>query len=431
MEIIDIVRRAFGAPAVIQLLGKRQNIAQPLRTLVFGNEGKQYPLPAIPLAELKKVITNVPVIRRGTQAYALNASGSAINSIEAQPIEVSDFMTAAEILNMKQLGNAGVQNYADLKMSWMMDICQRTTEALCAESLSGKIAYPMKTDGGALDVYEVDFGTPASIDAAGVADLATFYELMVAHQQALQDNGYGSNPVTLVGKNVFSRLITQAQGLNSNILNVDISKPGQINIGGYSARLESGTYRGVDASGQPVIKNKIDPDGIKTIDLAAGHTLFYLALDDIQNGFQPLPFATTTETTNNPSGLEIVGRSKPLPAPVVGAIVDSVLEDKTPSADSTFSPANARKAEKGSPAEMALQKQNERLEVMLMEQGRNHGQQLEKLQGQLDEVKNNARVEETPAPGVDDKLTDGLNDDKKADGTKTDDKPKGPQSEKK
>lgn len=55
---------------------------------------------------------------------------------------------------------------------------------------------------------------------------------------------------------------------------------------------------------------------------AGGATrLFYCALDDLDANLQPLPFYAKPIVQQDPSGVKIVGTSKPLPAPVLGAIV--------------------------------------------------------------------------------------------------------------
>ncbi|MFV0261386.1 MAG: major capsid protein [Kluyvera sp.] len=318
MEIIDLLRKCFGLQAVAVLLGNRKNLPSPVRSQFF-MDGGQYPLASIPIAELRSVISNIPVVRRGTTAYALDRGKDSLISIEPQGIDMSDFITAAMLNNLKVLSSGGVQEYANGIMNYMMNTAQRTTEALCAQALTGFISYPMKADGGQLDTYEIDYGTPASVpdvDLSSATTVMDFYNVLDSMYQTLQDAGYGDTMTVAAGKSAFSTALALADNSRSNILQVKIVNQGEVNIGGYTIKLQSGKYR--DINGQMV--SKIPDNALCAADPSAGANVKYLALDDIANGLQPSPFATNTDIKNNPSGLEIVGRSKPLPIVATSAI---------------------------------------------------------------------------------------------------------------
>lgn len=318
MEIIDLLRKCFGVQAVAVLLGSRKNLPSPVRSQFYA-DGGQYPLASIPVAELRDIISNIPVTRRGNTAWALDRGNDSLISIEPQGIEMSDFATAAMINNLKVLGLDGVQTYANSIMNRMMNTAQRTTEALCAQALTGYIAYPMKTDNGKLDVYQVDYGTPLSLDdqdltsATSVMDV---YSILDDMYQVLNAAGYGDTMTIAAGRDAFNLALTLADTSHSNILQVKIVSQGEINIGGYTVKLQSGMYK--DASGQLV--PKIPTNAFCAADPSAGANVKYLALDDLDNGLQPLPFGTSIDPSKNPSGLNIYGRSKPLPIVATNAI---------------------------------------------------------------------------------------------------------------
>lgn len=320
MEIIDLLRKCFGVSAVAVLLGSRQNLPSPIRKQFFA-DGGQWPLASISVAELRSVIVNVPVVRRGTTAYALDRGKDSLMSIEPQGIDLSDFISAAQLNNLKVLSTSGVQAYANSIMNYMMNTVQVTTEALCAQALSGVIAYPMKAESGQLDMYGIDYGVPTSLPDVDLTKVSTsimdVYTVLDDLNKTLQRQGYGASVSYAAGSLAFKTILKLAENSKSNILQVNVSVPGEVSIGGYVIRLQSGMHKDFD---QTMVPN-IPENAIVAVDTSAGHCVKYLALDDIANGLQPLPFATSTETKGNPSGLEIVGRSKPLPIVAIGAIV--------------------------------------------------------------------------------------------------------------
>ena len=56
------------------------------------------------------------------------------------------------------------------------------------------------------------------------------------------------------------------------------------------------------------------------MDVAAPHALHYCALNDLDAALQPLPFYAKPVMSDDPSGVKIIGTSKPMPAPVIKAI---------------------------------------------------------------------------------------------------------------
>lgn len=318
MEIIDLLRKCFGVQAVATLLGTRKNVASPIRSQFFG-DGGQWPFASIPYSELLGIIENVPVVRRGTQAYALDTGNNNITTIEPQGIDLSDFISAAVINNLKALSSDGVQAYANQIMNRMMNTAQRTTEALCAQALTGKISYPMKAANGAMDAYEIDYGMPNTLpdaDLSSATSIMDFYDVLDKIYQTLQDHGYGDSMTIGAGKTAFSLALKLAESSKSNVLKVSIVNQGEISVGGYTIKLQSGRYKSFGGLMVP----KIPDNALCAEDLSAGAQVKYLALDDIENGLQPLPFGTSTDIKKNPSILEIIGRSKPLPIVAVGAI---------------------------------------------------------------------------------------------------------------
>lgn len=330
MEIIDLIRGFLTPQAIAVQMTNRKPAPQRIRNLVYG-EGQQHPFSAITLAELKRTLTNVPVVRRGSTAFAMNVGNGDLTTIDVQGFDVSDFFTATELNNLKMVSTQSVQSFVEGRINHMLDLIQRSTEALCAQGLTGTLAYPMKTDLGE-DSYEVDFGetqtfAPPLLWNGTNAKIVDVFETLSEMHAKLQATGAGTNPVTLAGRKSFSQLIALADESKSNIVQVKIINPNEVSVGGYTVQLENGVYRGMAKT----MVRTVDENKIVMVDRDAGHSLRYLALDDLANGLLPMPFYPSQEVKNNPSGMEIVGRSKPLPAPVVGAICWSTVMSATKS----------------------------------------------------------------------------------------------------
>lgn len=302
-------------------------LLQPIRTTVYAN-AQTHPLPLIGLDQIMQTISNVPVVRRGTQAVVMNSGSNEIIFIEPQGIDVSTFVSASEMNNWRVLSNQSIQQMVDAKIAAQQLTVRKTTEALCAQSLTGAISYPMKVDGGGTDTYEIDYGstlsfTPAAKWDAGTTTVEMIYLDLVAMDALIQGQGWGGQLVSFVGSATFSAVIQKANANSeNNAIKVRITE-NAVYIGNYQIRLTVGSYK--NASGQAV--PEIPADGVCMVDLAAPHALWYLSIDDLEAGLVALPYFASPEYKRNPSGADILGRSKPLPAPVVKAICWATVTD--------------------------------------------------------------------------------------------------------
>lgn len=320
--------RPFLTPqAVARTVQAAPPLLQPIRNTVFTN-AQQHPLPIIGLDDIAEVIENVPVVRRGTQAVPLNQGGRDSVFIEPQGVDVSTFVSAAEMNNWRVLNNQSIQQMVDSKLRKQQMTVRKTTEALCAQSLTGVISYPMKVDNGGTDTYDIDYGSTLTFDPAkkwSAADItvADMFEDLVEMDSLIQKSGWGGKLVVLAGKKAFSRIVKVGnKGSKQDAISVRIEKE-SVHLGVYEIRLVTAVYKGVN--GQSV--KEVGDNAICMVDLAAPHGFWYLSIDDLEAGLVALPFFANPEYTRNPSGVSIVGRSKPLPAPVVKAICWATVTD--------------------------------------------------------------------------------------------------------
>ncbi len=325
MDIIDILRGLLAPKEWAELLNnykKRKPVPMRIRNKVFG-KAIFYPSVRIPWNVLKETLSNIPVVRRGTKAYQLGGNDLETQSIEPQGFSTVSHVSAAELNNLKAIGLTNIQKFFDMLQFGVMRKIEFSTEALCAQSLTGKIAYPMKTADGANELFEVDYGETLRYSfetalSAADATIEHVYTALQEMEEKIQEKGYGMNVETLCGKTLFARIVTLAGKNQSNVLDVKVGK-GQVNVGGYIINSESGSYETMSGGMKSRVKT-VGDDKMVMIDLDAGHNLYYAALDDLDAGLQALPFFSKVKKVDDPSGADVYTMSKPLPAVIVDAI---------------------------------------------------------------------------------------------------------------
>ena len=319
------LRKFFTREAIVDTLGRLPPIATPVMDLLYKTR-INHPFPVVGYRDLGLPQGNIPVIRRGTQSYPLVPKDGSVSMIEVQPVSPSVFLTAADINNLKMLDNSGVQQLVDNQIESLSRVCRMTAEALAAQSLTGAIAYPLRGEGGALLSYDVSYGTPASVavakrwdDAATkIADIIKSLGQMV---DAIKKTSAGTDVVFLAGFDVYAALVDKVAALNNSA--VAQVGPDSISFGGVAkVMLLSANYTDI-ATGSAV--SAIPAKTVLAIDKAAGFRLIYAALDNMDAGLVAMPFYAQPIESRDPSGVKILGESKPLPVPNVKAIVKATV----------------------------------------------------------------------------------------------------------
>ncbi len=281
-----------------------------------------HPLPVLGVDELLSITGNVPVVRRGTAAYPLSGESKGITYLEPQPVDVSSFLGAVDLNNLKLLGDQGIEYWVRGKVDTQRRAVRSTTEAMACQSLSGAIAYPMKTDSG-LDIYSVNFGSILSQTISVKWDhadktLATILLDLIAMGNVIKRaSGYGSKIVYLAGQDVYIALANKILGVQDAKINAQVTEKG-ITIAGFTVLLATGGYKDLANAGAWV--PSVADDKIVAVAVDAPFKLFYCALDDLDANLLPMPFFSKPVKMDNPSGYNIIGMSKPVPVPVPKAI---------------------------------------------------------------------------------------------------------------
>lgn len=325
--VLDIdLRKYFTPAAVAKTLQGLPPISTPVMDLVYPESARvNHPLPVIGADEISKVVKNAPVVKRGTRAVPVGGASEAITYIEPQPVEVSSFVDGVALNNLKMLLATGneqsIQVYVNNKIDYLRQTCRKTAEAIAAQSLTGTISYPMKTEAG-FDTYTVAFGStlefvPAKLWSANDATIEEILMDLIKIGKLIKEQGFGTKIRYLAGSTAYIKLAAKVIALaDSGTVSAKVTDQA-IQIAGFTIELFNGTY--VDPSDGSV-EDVVPATKICAVAVDAPFTFYYCALDDIDAGLLPMPFYASPEKKKNPSGIEVVGKSKPLPVPVTKAI---------------------------------------------------------------------------------------------------------------
>lgn len=314
------IKQYFTPAAVGVHLAALPKIETFVMDLIYKNR-ITHPLPVLGVDELMTITGNVPVVRRGTAAYPLGGDSKSLTYLEPQPVDVSSFLGAADLNNLKLLGDKGVQYWVRGKVDTQRRAVRATTEALACQSLSGKISYAMKTDSG-LTSYNVDFGAILTytitkkwdVDTTTVADI--LLDMINMGTTIQNKSGYGSKVAYLAGKKTYVAVANKVLNMGDSNIAAKVTEKG-ISIAGFTIMLASGGYKDLLDSGTYV--PAIADHHVQAIALDAPWKLFYCALDDLDANLLPMPFYSKPIKIDNPSGYNIIGMSKPVPVPAVNA----------------------------------------------------------------------------------------------------------------
>lgn len=316
--------KAFFSPKMVV---QRLKQLPPIKTTVVDTFFKRkinHPFDKVGSSDLAGVVSTMPLINRG--APSLQVKRGVLSLDDYEPFEVAphDFFTAADMNRLKNLDNQSIQARLAAVDDNLRRICRGTAEAIASKSLTGTITWPVALEGGGTDTYELSFGstltfTPDKLwDAADINVRKVFSDLQDM-ETLVQEAGYGGEVIYWAGKEVYSQLLALVEVYGENPkakLRVEVTKEG-ITIGEFLIKKMAETYAD-PISG--VSQYKVDPKKIMAFADDAVSTLFYCAIDDLDGKLAPLPYYSKPVNTADPSGVKIIGRSKPLPAPVVKAI---------------------------------------------------------------------------------------------------------------
>lgn len=292
----------------------------PLETSVMDIVFKsrpQHPMALIGVKDIIDITQTAPVISRSAPATPVGEGSTSYSFIEPLALNPSDFISAAELNDLKTWGIATKEAWLKSKQDKLRKIVRRSTEGIAATSLTGTIEWPLKLESGAWDTYRIQFGTPltyvpSKLWDAETATIVEVYNTLMKMRKALRRKGYGGKIEIWAGDKVYLALLKLVDSVKSTAKqNIRIERvESGIDVGGYLIKPMDETYQNPRTK---TAVDKVPAHKLVMIALDAGHSCYYCALDDLDARLQPLPFFLKPIVKQNPSGIDVLGMSKPLP----------------------------------------------------------------------------------------------------------------------
>lgn len=324
--MISTVRGLFTPQAIVQFLKVLPVLKTPVMDTIFSNR-PQSPFAILGRDEVNTVVRPVSYTRRGAPSIPIAPGTGQMDFYEPLPINPNTTIGAHELNNLKQLGASSQQIWAQMKTDVLRRTIRTTAEAVAAVSLSGTLAWPVQLEGGGWDTYQVGFGSPVPYVPpkawnAADAKLIQVFEDLTNIKTLLQDNGYGSTIEWWAGKTAFSTLLHLAMTFTSTAkLRVEVSEAG-INLGDFMIKPRTEQLRNPQTGA--MAKTVADGD-LVAIALDGDHKMPYCAIDDLDANLQPLPMFVKPLKIDDPSGIKLIGNSKPFPSPNMKAIAKATV----------------------------------------------------------------------------------------------------------
>lgn len=311
------IEQLFNREANIKRLKKLPVIKTPVMDTLFTNR-PQLESPLVAEEDILDVAKTMPLVRRGGESLAVGPVTGGQNWYEPLPVRLRSQMSAADFNNLKVLSGDGREAWASRKTDNKRRSTRMTTEAMCAIATSGTLDWPVQLEGGGFTRYQVAYGgngqvvevTPDTLLDDSAAKLLDAFKLIEAFEEALNEEGYGTDLEIWAGKTAYHALFSLIENHKGTLkIQAGIMDQG-VNIGDYLVKRRSEKHRDPQTGATaPTVPDK----NIRVIDKSAGHALFYCALDDLDAKLAPLPFFVKPIQTKDPSGYRLVSESKPFP----------------------------------------------------------------------------------------------------------------------
>lgn len=324
MDLQTFLNSYFTLALVTKLIERHKPVRSIIFDLVFGVRTNT-PSSRVRLDDVYKRTGNRPVVARGSAALAIGGQAGTRTEIEPMPIRLSQFITGADLNDLRSLygngderGQALVMTKLDSMVLDLMRATEMTRNALCAQAITGKIDYMMQNEGG-FERYQVVYGdgTPLSFSPAvkwndDRCTLAMIINDLSEIEDTLMDEGATGEVKFMVGKKAFAAVSNKIAAMTNDTRIDAKAEKGVVYLGGYELTKNSITYKDRDASGNEVTKYEVDAEKIVAF-VADIPELTYCAVDDVDGNLEAVPFFSKTIKVEDPSGYKVISESKPMP----------------------------------------------------------------------------------------------------------------------
>jgi len=317
----DFLKKFFVIEMLVNALNRLPPMRTPIMDLIYPESVRfNHPKDRLAHSDLGLPEKNIPLITRGSKSYAVPLNETELKVIDPANITPSVSIGAHEANEMRSLGLAQQQQLIDTKINRLRTIARKTTEAMCQQSITGKIEYDIRTSDGTTDIYRVNFGKPRTVDIAKkwneagitvaevVADIGKFLE-------SLQETSDGTDIVFLCRTDVYSALVKIAAGTkNSDLIKVF---PDHVLIGNAKFIICNASHWNYKKKANV---NAVPEKQIIAIARDDAFKLAYCALDSFEANHAALPFFVKTVVSDDPEELKLIAQLRPMPIPNVDAI---------------------------------------------------------------------------------------------------------------
>ena len=314
----------FALAQQVKILKEQPPLESSVMDIIFPNR-PQHPSALIGIKEITDITQTAPVVSRSAPATPIGEGGSSYAFIQPLAVNPSDFISAADLNDLKTWGLANREAWLRRKQDQLRRVCRETTEGIATTALTGTINWPEKLESGGWTTYTIKFGDvltyelPTKWDAADVT-IADVYDTLVKMRKKLRKKGYGGKVEIWAGDDVYLALIKIIDNVKSTVkqsIRFEKVETG-IDVAGFLIKPMDETYKNPRTE---AAVDKVPPHKMVMIALNAGHACYYCALDDLDAKLQPLPFFLKPVEKKNPSGIDVLGMTKPLPVPNPNGIV--------------------------------------------------------------------------------------------------------------
>lgn len=275
------------------------------------------------LADIVRTVGSVPVVSRGGVSLNISGPTMTLGKIEPMPIRLNEHFTGARLNDLKTLmgqgdtrGQALVKSEINRITTALIADTQKTRDALCAQAMSGKIDYQMRTDDG-FTRYKIDFGdvlaytTTVKWDAATIK-IAAVIKNLIEIRNSLRSQGHAGTIGFMAGMNAWSAVANLVSALPNDMRSRASIDGETISVNGFDILLNDGAYSDRASDGSATVKDEVASDYL--VGWVEGvPKLSYHAIDDLDSNLEPMPVFIKAVKTEDPSGIKIISESKPMP----------------------------------------------------------------------------------------------------------------------
>jgi len=323
MSVLTEIQGLFTPAAVALAMEKLPVLATSVIDTLY-SEAKEHPFTAIGLQDLEVVTGTLPVVRRDSAAIPHRGQRDEVNLFAPRPLKPSVTITASELGDLKLIWGQrqSREAFVSRKVDQLRQLIRNSTEGMASvTATTGRLTWPSRLEGGALETYELDFGQPNRLDldpatawdAAEPPSLADVYNHLTKLDLEVTENGGGGNLAFLAGRDAFSALIRLAEKWQSTAGGGPISlklENGAVNIGGHEIK------RLVERYLSPLDDTwveKIPPKILLGYSRDQKGAIFYLAVDSLSGLDQARPFHVFAKEVDD-MAIHLIAQAKPVPA---------------------------------------------------------------------------------------------------------------------